>query len=125
LTDTDTGKLYYVELPATDVARSAAFYRDVFGWNIRERGDGATSFDDRAGNVSGTWSTHLPIAEEPGFRLYISVADAAAASEAIANAGGAIVEAPDLAAVDIVATFRDPAGDLLARHQYKPENEIA
>jgi len=26
------GKICYVEIPAVDVSRSAAFYRDVFGW---------------------------------------------------------------------------------------------
>lgn len=122
MTDPGTGKLYYVELPATDIARSAAFYRDVFGWTIRTRGDGATSFDDRAGHVSGTWTTEGPPADQPGFLLYVSVTDAAAASEAIEAAGGSIVKTADLAAVDIVATFRDPAGNLLGIHQYEPEN---
>jgi hypothetical protein len=37
---TTNGKLCYVEIPATDVAASAAFYAGVFGWTIRTRGDG-------------------------------------------------------------------------------------
>ena len=118
----DTGKLYYVEIPAVDIDQSAAFYRDVFGWTVRARGDGATAFDDSAGHVSGSWSTRLPVVDQPGFRLYISVADAEAAGRAIEAAGGTIVEAPDMSAVDIVGAFRDPAGNLLAIHQYKPEN---
>ena len=28
------GKICYVEMPATDIERSAAFYRAVFGWTI-------------------------------------------------------------------------------------------
>ena len=40
------GKICYIEMPSADIARSADFYRKVFGWNIRKRGDGATSFDD-------------------------------------------------------------------------------
>src|SRR5262249_32580573 len=36
------GKICYVEMPASDPARSAEFYRAVFGWTIRTRGDGAT-----------------------------------------------------------------------------------
>jgi len=122
MTISDTGKLYYVEIPATDIEQSATFYREVFGWSIRERGDGATAFDDSAGHVSGTWSTNLPIVDEPGFRLYISVADAESASRAIEAAGGTIVDRGDLTVADIVVTFRDPAGNLLAIHQYKPEN---
>ncbi|HEX6627617.1 MAG TPA: VOC family protein [Gemmatimonadaceae bacterium] len=40
------GKICYVELPAADVKKSAAFYSKVFGWNMRTRGDGAQAFDD-------------------------------------------------------------------------------
>src|SRR5262245_47802174 len=29
------GKICYLEMPATDIARSAAFYQAVFGWNVR------------------------------------------------------------------------------------------
>ena len=35
------GKICYIEMP--DMARSADFYKRVFGWNIRPRGDGHTS----------------------------------------------------------------------------------
>ena len=44
------GKICYIEMPSADIARSADFYRKVFGWNIRKRGDGATSFDDAVGD---------------------------------------------------------------------------
>ena len=49
------GKICYVEMPTMDIARSAEFYKRIFGWNIRKRGDGSTSFDDTVGEVSGTW----------------------------------------------------------------------
>ena len=39
------GKICYIEMPATDIARSANFYRQVFGWNIRKRDNGSTAFD--------------------------------------------------------------------------------
>ena len=116
------GRLYYVEMPARSVEESAAFYRDVFGWSIRSRGDGATAFDDGAGAVSGVWSTQVTPSDDPGFRLYISVEDAVEASTRIEAAGGTIVTAADPSVVDVVAHFRDPAGNLLGIHQYKPEN---
>jgi predicted enzyme related to lactoylglutathione lyase len=47
------GKICYIDMPATDVARSANFYARVFGWKIRQRGDGSTSFDDGVGG--GEW----------------------------------------------------------------------
>ncbi|TLZ01651.1 MAG: VOC family protein, partial [Gammaproteobacteria bacterium] len=40
------GKICYLELPAVDITRSAAFYTEVFRWSMRKRGDGATAFDD-------------------------------------------------------------------------------
>ncbi len=49
------GKICYIEIPAADIQRSAEFYKRVFGWQIRLRGDGQTAFDDSVGEVSGTW----------------------------------------------------------------------
>ena len=49
------GKICYIEIPATDISRSAGFYGQVFGWNIRKREDGAVAFDDTVGAVSGTF----------------------------------------------------------------------
>jgi predicted enzyme related to lactoylglutathione lyase len=43
------GKTCYLEMPAVDIERSAAFYETVFGWHVRRRGDGATAFDDTTG----------------------------------------------------------------------------
>ena len=50
-----TGKICYVEIPSDDPAQSAEFYRQAFGWHIRQRGDGSTAFDDSVSEVSGTW----------------------------------------------------------------------
>jgi predicted enzyme related to lactoylglutathione lyase len=44
-----TGKICYLEIPARDIAESARFYQRVFGWHIRQRGDGAVAFDDTVG----------------------------------------------------------------------------
>ena len=41
------GKICYVEMPAGDIRRSADFYREVFGWRIRQRCDGSTAFDEQ------------------------------------------------------------------------------
>ena len=83
-----TGKICYIEIPAVDVARSAAFYQQAFGWQMRTRGDGATSFDDTVGEVSGTFVTDRPPAAQPGFLVYVMVAEVAAALAAIIAAGG-------------------------------------
>jgi uncharacterized glyoxalase superfamily protein PhnB len=49
--------------------------------------------------------------------IYVMVANAAAAAEAVLAAGGEIVEPPDPAAQEQVASFRDPAGNVLGIYQ--------
>jgi len=51
------GKICYIELPTSDVKKSAAFYSNIFGWNVRTRGDGAQAFDDTTGEASGSFVT--------------------------------------------------------------------
>jgi len=60
------GKICYIEIPATDIARSAEFYQRSFGWTIRTRGDGSTAFDDGVGQVSGAWVLDRPPAVADG-----------------------------------------------------------
>jgi predicted enzyme related to lactoylglutathione lyase len=112
-----TGKICYIEIPAKDVERSAEFYHRAFGWQIRTRGDGATAFDDTVGEVSGTWVVGRPVATDPGLMVYIMVGSAAAAVDALVSAGGEIVQPVDPHAREVVATFRDPAGNLLGIYQ--------
>jgi predicted enzyme related to lactoylglutathione lyase len=114
------GKVCYVEIPAIDVELSAAFYQDVFGWQIRQRGDGNTAFDDTTGEVSGAWVTGRSPAAEPGLLLYIWVDDAAAAVDAVIAHGGEIVQPIGIDAPEITARFRDPAGNVLGLYQ-EPE----
>ena len=110
------GKICYVELPAADVARSAEFYKTVFGWKMRRRGDGATAFDDGV-EVSGVFVTGRPPARESGMHVYVMVRDAAETVSAIEANGGAIVEPVHPDAPEIVARFRDPAGNVLGIYQ--------
>ncbi len=112
-----TGKICYIEIPATDVQQSAEFYKRAFGWQIRRRGDGATAFDDTVNEVSGTWVLGRPVAADPGLMVYIMVGSAAAALEAVVSAGGQIVEPVNPHAREAVATFRDPAGNLIGIYQ--------
>jgi len=67
------GKICYIEIPATDIEKSAAFYKEVFGWKIRKRGDGAIAFDDGVGQVSGTWVLGRAPSATPGLLVYVMV----------------------------------------------------
>ena len=111
------GKICYVEMPAVDIARSAEFYRAVFGWNVRTRGDGATAFDDGVGEVSGTWVTGRPPSGEPGLLLYIMVDSVAATIDAVIEHGGELVQAIGGDAPEITARFRDPGGNVIGLYQ--------
>ena len=112
-----TGKICYVEIPATDIERSAEFYKRAFGWQIRQRGDGSTAFDDTVNEVSGTWLLGRPPAAEPGLMIYIMVAKAEAAVRAVVSAGGEIVQPIDPRGREVVATFRDPAGNIMGIYE--------
>jgi predicted enzyme related to lactoylglutathione lyase len=111
------GKICYIELPATDVQRSAAFYEEVFGWRLRKRGDGQTAFDDATGEVSGTWVLGRPASEEPGLLLYVMVDSVAATADAVVANGGEIVQPIGADAPEITARFRDPAGNVVGLYQ--------
>jgi predicted enzyme related to lactoylglutathione lyase len=111
------GKICYLEIPAGDVARSADFYQKVFDWNMRQRGDGATSFDDAVGEVSGAFVQGRPPASVPGLMIYIWVESAAATVEAIVANGGEIVQAIGGDAPEITARFRDPGGNVIGIYQ--------
>jgi predicted enzyme related to lactoylglutathione lyase len=111
------GKICYLEIPAIDVNRSAEFYRQVFGWQTRRRGDGHLAFDDTVGEVSGSWVTGRPPSGEVGLLVYVMVDDAGAAVEAIVTYGGEIVQPIGVEAPEITARFRDPAGNILGVYQ--------
>lgn len=111
------GKICYIEMPATDIARSAEFYRQIFGWNIRQRGDGHTAFDDAIGEVSGAWVLGRPPASAPGLLVYVMVDSVAATLEAVVASGGKIVQPIGADAPEITARFLDPAGNVIGLYQ--------
>ena len=114
------GKICYIEMPATDVARSAEFYKKVFGWEIRKRGDGATAFDDGVGEVSGAFIPGRPPAGKPGLLVYIMVDSVKATVDLVAANGGEIVQPIGADAPEITARFRDPGGNVIGLYQ-EPE----
>ena len=111
------GKICYLELPAVDVAQSADFYSEVFGWPMRRRGDGATAFDDPTGEVSGAFVLGRRPGAAPGLLVYIMVDSVAAVCEAVVAHGGTIVQTIGADAPEITARFRDPAGNIIGLYQ--------
>jgi predicted enzyme related to lactoylglutathione lyase len=113
-------RLCYLEIPALDVHQSAKFYEKVFGWNIRHRDTDRPSFDDATGNVSGAWVTGRESAREPGLLAYIWVDSIEAILKQATAHGSVVVETahPDSpGSSNLIATFRDPAGNLIGLYQ--------
>src|SRR3954471_14379022 len=111
------GKICYLEIPTADMPRSVRFYQEVFGWQVRQRGDGATAFDDGAGEVSGAWVTGRPSSPVPGLLLYIMVDSIATTVEAVTAHGGQIVQPLGVDAPELTARFADPDGNVLGLYQ--------
>jgi predicted enzyme related to lactoylglutathione lyase len=103
----------YLHIPADDVRRAAAFYGDVFGWSIQGRDSDRPSFDDGTGHVSGAWMSDQVISREAGLLPYIYVEQIDETVEQIVAHGGEVVGGPYPEGNLSVATFRDPAGNVM------------
>ena len=114
--DSRHGKICYLEIPAIDVAASSAFYSRVFGWALRQRGDGATAFDDPTGQVSGAWVLgRAP--QTPGVIVYIMVDDIEGTVRKLQDEGAEIVQPIGGDPGELTARFRDPGGNIFAIYQ--------
>jgi uncharacterized protein len=104
-------RIDYIELPATDVARTKRFYVDVFGWKFTDYGPEYTSFED--GRLTGGFRK----AErgEPGGPLIVIFAmDLAAVEKSVTKAGGRIVKPVFDFPGGRRFHFTDPSGNELA-----------
>ena len=113
------GGVSYLRIPAHDLARSAEFYRAVFGWRLRGRPD-APSFSDGTGHVIGHWRTDLPAAGQAGVLPYIYVTSLDGTLRAAAGHGAELVTPPYQEGNLWIATIRDPAGNVIGVWQARP-----
>jgi uncharacterized protein len=111
------GKICYIEMPSMDIARSAEFYKKVFGWKIRTRVNGSVAFDDAVGEVSGTWVLGRPPHSVPGLLIYVMVDSVAKTIELVKANGGVIVQPIGADAPEITARFQDPGGNVIGLYQ--------
>ena len=115
------GKICYIEIPATDIDSSAAFYKKIFGWQIRQHNDGSIAFDDSVGEVSGTWVTGRKAATGAGLLIHIMVDDVAKTLDFIIANGGKLIQAIGMDAPEVTARFSDPAGNMIGLYQHPSE----
>lgn len=115
------GGISYVRIPAQDSSVSAAFYEAVFGWTIRDHPE-HPAFEDGTGHVIGHWMPDLPVAGEAGIVPYIYVERVDDTLARVLASGGQIVREPYAEGDLWVATFRDPAGNVLGVWQRGPRS---
>jgi predicted enzyme related to lactoylglutathione lyase len=106
------GKICYLEIPANHSEDSARFYSDIFGWKVRERGDGNLAFEDSDG-VGGTWVKESDRTPDEVTRIYIMADSISDSLDQIVKAGGKVLTprtdiGPNMGAF---AVFADPVGN--------------
>jgi uncharacterized protein len=107
----NNGRIDYIEFPATDVAKTKAFYQQVFGWKFTDYGPDYTSFED--GRIAGGFSNEGKVAQG-GPLVVIYASDLAATEKKVRDAGGAMVKDAFPFPGGRRFHFSDPSGNVLA-----------
>ena len=95
------------EIEARDPARQAAFYRELFNWDIA---DGAImDITPGLGGPEPGPAGHLRQSDRSGVNLYVQVRDLTASLQAAARLGGAVIAEPfDVPNGPTLAIITDP-----------------
>jgi uncharacterized protein len=113
----------WVELSTPDPDASAAFYRDVLGWDATEPGAAETGgyrmFQSAGNNVAGLMG-HMQEGQPTAWASYVSVADAEETAQKVQDAGGTVMVAPmDVTDLGRMGVFADPTGAVFGVWQPK------
>jgi predicted enzyme related to lactoylglutathione lyase len=105
--DTQNGRVEYVQLPALDITRSAAFYKSVFDWSVD-----SSSGSFEAPGLIGQLTTEVAPAAAGGPILWISAASLYRALRQVEANGGTVCARPQLDGGERwLAEIDDPAGN--------------
>jgi len=106
------GGISYLRVPAKDPRGSASFYASVFGWRVDANRDDP-SFEEGTGHVIGHFIADLPVSGDAGLLPYVFVEHVDETLEKVVAHGGKVVTPPYPEGDLRVATFRDPAGNVI------------
>jgi uncharacterized protein len=109
------GQVVYLQIPALDVAASAAFYSTVFGWRVNP-----PHSEFEAPGMIGQWVTDRPAATDAGTLLWINVDGIDATLDSVRSSGGEVLEPPSSDGPRWLATIRDPGGNVVGLAQRGP-----
>jgi PhnB protein len=113
------GQLVYLQIPATDVTMAARFYERVLGWRIDPPDSG---FEAPA--LIGQWITDRPPAPESGPVMWIHVDDVAQTLAEALTAGATPRQGPTPDGPRTLASFSDPAGNLVGIASHGPASTV-
>jgi len=109
------GQVCYLQMPAVDAARAAAFYEAVFGWQTEHPYQ-----DFESPGLIGQWVPGRPAAADAGPIIWIHVADLDETLEQVARHGGGITNPPSPDGPDrTLATIVDPEGNAIGLASHK------
>ena len=110
------GQVCYLQLPAADRDRAAAFYRTVFGWQTETHHP-----DFESPGLIGQWVEDRRPARDAGPVIWLAVADMNETLDQVTRYGGQILEppAPD-GPTRILATIADPEGNPIGLAAHAP-----
>jgi predicted enzyme related to lactoylglutathione lyase len=111
----DHGQLSYLQIPALDITASARFYERVFGWRVDPPGSGF-----EAPLLIGQWILDRPPAPDAGPVGWIHVDDLERTLDAAQAAGGEVRDGPTADGPRRLASFTDPAGNLVGVAEHGP-----
>jgi hypothetical protein len=117
MADAEHGQLSYLEIPAKDIAASAAFYTEIFGWSFVPEWPG--SFDSPGGLI-GALDTGASVATEGGPVLWLFVRDVEDTLRRAPDAGGRVVLGTAAEGPRLVAKVADPSGNVIGVWQNSP-----
>jgi hypothetical protein len=101
------GQVCYLQMPAVDSIRSAAFYQAVFGWQTEHPYQ-----DFVSPGLIGQWVQGRPPAPDAGPMIWIHVADLDETLERVVTHGGEIIDPPSPdGPTRTLATILDPEGN--------------
>jgi predicted enzyme related to lactoylglutathione lyase len=119
------GQIGYLQLPALDIARSAAFYETVFGWSVE-----VTHGSFEAPGMIGQWTTDRLPSSAVGPVVWICADQLAPALQRVVANGGTVHGPPLLDDGERwLAEIDDPAGNrigiVVAARPAQPQTLIA
>jgi predicted enzyme related to lactoylglutathione lyase len=101
------GQVCYLQMPAGDSTRAAAFYEAVFGWPTEHPYQ-----DFESPGLIGQWVQDRPPGRDAGPMIWIHVTDMGHALDNVVAHGGEIVDPPSPdGPTRTLATILDPEGN--------------